>query len=153
MNRNAGRRLAIDFGEVRIGVAISDPSGIVASPLETIHRSENLGQAHQRLAEIINEQEVSVIYVGLPLQLSGEEGISALKARDFARDLSTYLPQEMVIRMIDERLTTSSAQKSAELIGRKLTRLEIDQYAAVTILEIALNVERSRGEIAGSPLG
>ena len=152
MYRKAGRRLAIDYGDVRIGVAMSDLSGVVASPLETIENGESLEESQRRIAEICNEEEVSVIYIGLPLQLSGEEGGSALKAREFARGLSTYLPNEIVVRMIDERLTTSSAHKSALETGRKLTKFEIDQYAAVAILEIALSTEKSRGDFAGSAL-
>jgi len=152
MYQKAGRRLAIDYGDVRIGVAISDVSGVIASPLETIENGDNFDKAQQRISKICSEEQVSVIYIGLPLQLSGEEGGSALKAREFARGLSTYLPNEIVVRMIDERLTTSSAHKSALETGRKLTKFEIDQYAAVAILEIALRIEKSRGDFAGSAL-
>ena len=88
MYRKVGRRLAIDYGDVRIGVAMSDLSGVVASPLETIENGESLEESQRRIAEICNEEEVSVIYIGLPLHLSGEEGSSALKAREFARGLS-----------------------------------------------------------------
>ena len=152
MYQKAGRRLAIDYGDVRIGVAMSDVSGVIASPLETIENGDNFDKAQQRISKICSEEQVSVIYIGLPLHLSGEEGSSALKVRDFARGLTKYLPNEIVVRMIDERLTTSSAHKRALDTGRKLTKFEIDQFAAVAILENALRTEKSRGDFAGSPL-
>lgn len=152
MTVNEGRRLAIDYGDVRIGVAVSDNSRLVASPLETLSNGDNSNEAQKRISEICKEMEISVIYIGLPLQLSGAEGASALKVRTFANQLATHLPKEVFIRLIDERLTTTSAHKSAREGGRKLSKLQIDQYAAVAILEGALHAESNSGEIAGRSL-
>ncbi|MFM8192198.1 MAG: Holliday junction resolvase RuvX [Actinomycetota bacterium] len=152
MTVNEGRRLAIDYGDVRIGVAVSDNSRLVASPLETLSNGDNSNEAQKRISEICKEMEISVIYIGLPLQLSGAEGASALKVRTFANQLATHLPKEVFIRLIDERLTTTSAHKSAREGGRKLSKLQIDQYAAVAILEGALHAESNNGAIAGRSL-
>ena len=149
---NAGRRLAIDYGDVRIGLAMSDKSGIVASPLETITNSQDRKEIFQRISSIITAQEISVVYVGLPLQLSGQEGTSAAKAKFFAQEMSTHVPVGTHIRLIDERLSTSSAEKIARESGQKLSRSEIDQFAAVAILESALNAEKARGDFAGIAL-
>jgi putative Holliday junction resolvase len=90
-----------------------------------------------------------LVYIGLPLHLSGKESASSEKARVFAGLLKQHLPQEVQIRLLDERLTTSSAVGELKNAGLKGNRESIDQLAAVKILEFALEVERLSGKAAG----
>jgi putative Holliday junction resolvase len=147
---SAGRRLAIDFGDARIGLAMSDPSGFLASPMATIKNGSDREEILKKLRAIVLENEIVTIYIGLPLLLSGEEGAAAEKTRNFARELSTQLPDNITIKMIDERLTTVSAEKNARARGHKLAKSEIDQFAATAILESALQSERNREESSES---
>lgn len=139
MALNRGRRIAIDPGTVRVGIAISDPEGIIASPLTTL----GPGDVGKYLFTYLKEEEISHIYLGLPLHLSGVEGSSATMAREMARELSALLP--VPIYLLDERLTTAGAVKRknpADSTG-------IDELAAVTLLEFALQSERTQGRIVG----
>ena len=147
---SAGRRLAIDYGDARIGLAISDPSGFLASPMATINNVADREEVLKELRSLVLENDVVAIYIGLPLLLSGEEGAAAEKSRNFARELSTQLPDNITIKMIDERLTTVSAEKNARARGHKLAKSEIDQFAATAILESALQSERNREESSES---
>ena len=137
-----GRRLAIDVGTKRIGLAISDPSSIIASPLRTVSPEDLIDS----LRELVVSEEVSVIYVGLPLHLSGQEGISAEIARATASEIAEVLGIE--VRLLDERLTTTSALKNSSGT-KKPSKENVDQIAAVALLEFALQSERNRGELAG----
>ena len=138
------RRLAIDVGSARIGVAVSE--GTLALPLESISASENPAL---RVAEIANQKQTEVIYVGLPLNLRGEFTASTQKAVEFAQLLAG---QGLTVRMIDERLTTKSAQQMLHSSGKKVkeSREYIDAQAAALILDFALNSER--GNLAGVSL-
>jgi putative Holliday junction resolvase len=138
------RRLAIDVGSARIGVAVSE--GTLALPLESISASENPAL---RVAEIANQKQAEVIYVGLPLNLRGEFTASTQKAVEFAQLLAG---QGLTVRMIDERLTTKSAQQMLHSSGKKVkeSREYIDAQAAALILDFALNSER--GNLAGVAL-
>ena len=138
------RRLAIDVGSARIGVAVSE--GMLALPLESISASENPAL---RVAEIANQKQAEVIYVGLPLNLRGEFTASTQKAVEFAQLLAG---QGLTVRMIDERLTTKSAQQMLHSSGKKVkeSREYIDAQAAALILDFALNSER--GNLAGVAL-
>ena len=147
---SAGRRLAIDYGDARIGLAISDPSGFLASPMATINNVADREEVLKELRSLVLENDVVAIYIGLPLLLSGEEGAAAEKTRIFARELSAQLPEDISIKMIDERLTTVSAEKKARERGHKLAKSEIDQFAAIAILESALQSERNREDSAES---
>ncbi|MDN5744633.1 MAG: Holliday junction resolvase RuvX [Nocardioidaceae bacterium] len=142
----AGVRLGIDPGDTRIGVARSDPSGMLATPVETVRR----GNADlRRIERIASEAEAVEIVIGLPRSLAGSEGPAALKARDFARLVARRVAPTPV-RLVDERLTTVTA--SAMLRDRRKgakQRAVIDQVAAVVILQHALDVERSTGEPPG----
>ncbi|MFQ6229409.1 Holliday junction resolvase RuvX [Nocardia sp. NPDC002869] len=156
-----GRRLGIDVGSVRIGVAASDPDGILATPVETVPRdtgSRRAGRpraAHAggsapgagadiaRIAAIADEYEAVEIIVGLPRTLRGEKGTSARMATEFAGRLRDSLP-EVPIRLSDERLTTVSAARALRDSGVRARgqRQVIDQAAAVSILQSWLD-ERS----------
>ena len=144
-----GARIAIDYGERRIGIAKSDNSGLIASPVVTLDNSESTGNVYSAIKDIVTESNAMLVYIGLPLHLSGKESASSEKARVFAGLLKQHLPQEVQIRLLDERLTTSSAVGELKNAGLKGNRESIDQLAAVKILEFALEVERLSGKAAG----
>lgn len=149
----SGRRLAIDYGDVRIGLAISDITAIVASPLRTIKNSvDNSAVVIQEVASIIQDEAISVIYIGLPIHLSGGEGTSTEKVRNFAQELRSHIASHIETRLVDERLSTKSAINQARSMGKKLTRDDVDQMAAVAILEFALHWESSSGRLAGDEI-
>jgi putative Holliday junction resolvase len=138
-----GRRLGIDVGSVRIGVAASDPDGILATPVETVRRDRS-GKHLRRLAELVTELEVVEVIVGLPRTLADRTGPSALDAIDVAEALSRRVAPTPV-RLADERLTTVSAQRSLREAGvrAKEQRAVIDQAAAVAILQSWLDQRRA----------
>ena len=149
----SGRRLAIDYGDVRIGLAISDTTALVASPLRTIqNRVDNVVALNQEIASIVLDDAISVVYIGLPIHLSGGEGTSTEKVRHFAQELRSYIGSHIEMRLVDERLSTKSAISHAKSIGKKLTREDVDQMAAVAILEFALQWESSSGRLAGDEI-
>jgi len=142
----SGVRLGIDVGTVRIGVARSDLHGMLATPVETVPRgSGDLA----RLVAIAAELDVTEIIVGLPLALSGRRTASTEDAVDFARRLDSLV--EVPVRLVDERLSTVSAQAAVRTSGKssKQTRSVIDQVAAVIILQHALDFERSSAQPPG----
>ena len=149
----SGRRLAIDYGDIRIGLAISDTTALVASPLRTIQNSvDNVVALNQEIASIVLDDAISVVYIGLPIHLSGGEGTSTEKVRHFAQELRSYIGSHIEMRLVDERLSTKSAVSHAKSIGKKLTREDVDQMAAVAILEFALQWESSSGRLAGDEI-
>ena len=149
----SGRRLAIDYGDVRIGLAISDITALVASPLRTIKNSgDNSAAVIQEVASIIQDEAISVVYIGLPIHLSGGEGTSTEKVRDFAQELRSHIASHIETRLVDERLSTKSAINQARSMGKKITRDDVDQMAAVAILEFALHWESSSGRLAGDEI-
>lgn len=138
-----GVRLGIDPGDARIGVARSDPSGVLATPVETVRR----GQGDlRRLRRILEEEGAVEVVVGLPRSLGGGEGPAAAKAREFARSLARQVAP-VPVRLCDERLTTVSAEAMLRDRGKKgaKRRAVVDQAAAVVILQNALDTERTRG--------
>jgi putative holliday junction resolvase len=146
-----GRRLGIDVGSVRIGVASSDPDGILATPVETVRR-ERSGKHLRRLAELVADMNAVEVVVGLPRTLADRTGPSALDAIALAEVLAGRIAP-IPVRMADERLTTVSAQRSLRQAGvrAKGQRRVIDQAAAVAILQGWLDERRalSPGEING----
>ena len=145
-----GRRIAIDVGDVRIGVAVSDPAGMIATPVETVAAGK---QAMDRLAEIVAEFEPVECVVGLPLSLSGREGPAAVKVRDFAGRLAERI-SPVPIRLFDERMSTMTADsllRHSKKSGAK-KRSVIDQAAATVILQTALDTERTSGSVPGETL-
>ena len=142
-----GRRLGVDVGDARIGVAVSDPDGILATPVETVAAGP---RAIPRLAEIVLEHDVLECVVGLPMGLSGREGPAATKVRAFCAELATAIAP-VPIRLFDERMTTVSADAMLRHSGRSARgkRSIIDQAAATVILQTALDAERTRGSAPG----
>ena len=142
-----GVRLGLDPGDARIGVARSDPSGFLATPVETVRRGKG---DLARLARILAEEEAVEVVVGLPRSLSGGEGPAAAKVREFAAALARRIAP-VPVRLVDERLTTVSAEAMLRDRGRKGSKRRevVDMAAAVLILQHALDSERASGE----PLG
>ena len=139
-----GRRVAFDYGDVRIGVAITDTSGILATPLEFLTNSAELLRT-----DLINVYENYLpIYtaVGYPLHLSGSESVKSASVTKFAQLISEI--SSAPIYLIDERMTTVSASRTLRNAGlnAKAAKGEIDSMAAVAILDSALNQERIQGE-------
>jgi len=144
-----GRRLGIDVGDVRIGVASSDPDGLIATPVETVARGRG---DLERLAALVEEHAAFEVVLGLPRSLSGGEGPAAAKARTFAGALAAALaPAGVGVRLFDERLSTVSAEAALRERGRKgkSRRAVVDQAAAVIILQNALDAERATGRVPG----
>lgn len=133
------RILGIDYGDARVGVAISDPLGITAQGLETIQRKQSDKIVLKRLAEIIEQYQVEVIALGMPFNLKGEKTVRAQMTEDFLHKLKCKFPK-VKIELIDERLTTVAAHKTMlELEVKKERKKEIvDTISAQYILEIYL---------------
>lgn len=143
----SGVRLGLDPGDARIGVARSDPTGFLATPVETVRRGRgDLG----RLRRLVAETEAVEVVVGLPRSLSGREGPSAVKVREFARTLARQI-DPVPVRLCDERLTTVTAESLLRMSGRKGAdrRSVVDMAAAVLILQNALDTERASGNAPG----
>lgn len=140
-----GRRLGVDVGTVRIGVASSDPDGILATPVETVARDrrDKTGKHIRRLAHLVGELEVVEVVVGLPRTLADRTGPSALDAIAVADALATRIAP-VPVRLSDERLTTVTAQRSLREAGVRARgqKSMIDQVAAVGILQTWLDQRR-----------
>jgi len=142
-----GVRLGIDVGSVRIGVARSDPGGMLASPLATVRRGAGDLAELTRLAA---ENDAMEIVVGLAVGLRGAEGKAAAEGRKFAERLAGQL-SPLAVRLVDERFTTVLAHDALQRSGQgsKARRQSVDKAAAAVLLQGALDAERSTGEPAG----
>ena len=137
-----GRRIAFDYGDVRIGVAVSDPDSILSSPLTTLKATDK--NLLKQISEILTEIDPVTIYVGRPALLSGNDGSATGKASEFVEQLHTLTP--VPVEMIDERMSTISAARNLRDAGRnaKDSKDAIDMASAVAILEFALEVEKRK---------
>jgi len=145
-----GRRLAVDVGQARVGLAVTDIHAILASPLATVARLESTSDSVDSVIRALAEVgEILEIYVGVPINLQGKSTLSTDDALTFAEALQEASGLE--VRLIDERLTTSMANNQLKQIGKsqKDARSTIDQMAAVAILEFALSVEKNTGLAPG----
>ncbi|WP_086786259.1 Holliday junction resolvase RuvX [Crossiella equi] len=147
-----GRRLAVDVGSVRVGIALSDPAPMLASPLVTLSRDEKDGRDLTELVSLVTEHEVVEVIVGLPRTLAGRHGDAARIAAAYADQLAERVAP-VPVRLTDERLTTVSASRmlSQRGVKGKRQRAVIDQAAAVEILQSWLDaranaVAAGRGE-------
>jgi putative Holliday junction resolvase len=133
------RVLGIDYGDVRVGVAVSDELGFMAHPLETIDVRRTPAVA--RIRDLAAEREVETIIVGMPRNMNGTHGPASEKATKFADELRAALPCQIITW--DERLTTVSAQRSLQEAGRKAKDQKniIDQAAAQVILQSWLDAQ------------
>lgn len=141
-----GVRIGVDVGTVRVGVARSDPFGMLATPVQTVRRGD--GDLDEVLA-IGAEHAATEYVVGLPIALSGRETASTGDAREFAERLAAA--STVPVRLVDERLSSVSANAALRQAGRtaKNSRSVVDQVAAVIILQHALDFERSSGNLPG----
>lgn len=145
MTNEPGRVMAIDVGERRIGVALSDTTRLLASPFTTIHVTPKVSRL-QKITELIEEHEVTALVVGLPLTMSGEVGPQAEVVQTFVDELRAHLT--IPIHLVDERLTTVEAERMMVEMGirRDRRREQIDAVAASIILRDFLGVYRSNVE-------
>jgi putative Holliday junction resolvase len=143
-----GVRLAVDVGSVRVGVAVCDPGGVLATPALTLRRGH--GDVED-LARLAAEHQPLEVLVGLPTSLSGSAGRAAAQATAYAEALSARLAP-VPVRLVDERFSTVTAARNLKASGRtaRSARPVVDQAAAVVILQSALDQERATGEPAGS---
>ena len=142
----AGVRLGVDVGSVRVGVAVCDPAGMIATPVETLRRGRGDLDA---LVRMVDERTVVEVVVGLPTTLAGQQGSAALAAQAYAQALAARVP--VPVRLVDERLSTVAATRDlrASGVGSRRGRSVIDQAAAVIILQGALDAERQSGTAPG----
>jgi putative Holliday junction resolvase len=140
--------MGVDVGSVRVGLALSDPDGILAHPVATVAPEDT-----DAVDRLVVEHAVSRVYVGLPRTLRGDEGAAAQAARGYARALASRVAP-VPVRLVDERLTTVVAhrQLGGSGVRERGRRSIVDQAAAVLILQGALDLESSSGRPAGELL-
>ncbi|NWJ96377.1 MAG: Holliday junction resolvase RuvX [Chloroflexi bacterium] len=135
------RFLCLDLGRKRIGVAMSDETRLIATPIGTI-QVRNQEQVFQEIVRLVETHQAVRLILGLPLRLNGQEGIESNRARTFAADLENYL--SIPIDFMDERLTSVEAERIMLEAGvkRNKRRAKIDATAAALILQAYLDAER-----------
>jgi putative Holliday junction resolvase len=138
------RALGLDLGAKRIGVAVSDRSGTIASPLTVVERTRSQADDHRRIAALVVEEEAEAVVVGLPLSLDGTLGPAAAGVQAEVAELSTALP--VPVELFDERLTTVSAERALleARMRRDARRRVVDKVAAAVMLQTWL--DRRGGE-------
>ncbi len=142
--------LGIDWGKRRIGLAVSDPDGVIATPAGTL-ASRGRKQDLEAIRALVAERDVTEIVVGLPVHMNGSRGVAAESAEQFAADLAdaTGLPVET----LDERWTTAEADRALSeggRSGRKRRKQAIDAIAATILLRTWLEIRRGRGVESGA---
>lgn len=142
-----GSRMAIDVGTVRIGVARCPSEQIMAVPVCTIQAGQS---AIDEVLRLVQDHDIELIYVGNPISMKEKVTTSTLLAQDFATELANRV--NIGVYLLDERLTTVSAQSQLKNSGKSLRegRSVIDQVAAVLLLDHALAIEKSTGRLAGT---
>jgi putative holliday junction resolvase len=138
-----GVRLGVDLGSVRVGVAVSDPAGLLASPLTTLSRDPAGDTDLAELARLVTERGAVEVVIGLPRSLSGRRGPAAQAAEQYAAALAARIAP-VPVRLADERFTTTAASRTlAERgISSRRRRPVVDQVAAVLILQGWLDAAR-----------
>ena len=134
------RTMGIDYGDSRVGIALTDPLGITAQGLETIHHNGNDKIVLKRLEEIINEKEVDTIAIGMPYKLNGDEADRVEITKKFIQKLKCKF-NKVKIETVDERLTTVAAHMTMNFLDvkNKNKRSIVDTLSAVYILEMYMN--------------
>jgi putative pre-16S rRNA nuclease len=137
LSRVSGRVLGVDLGSRRIGLALSDPSGTLASPLAVLDRTGDRAADHRAIVDAAVEAEATAIVVGLPRSMSGKEGPAARDARVEADELRAVAGDSLPVEMYDERLTTVTAQRSLVEAGvrRDARKRVVDKVAAAVMLQ------------------
>ena len=140
------RVLGIDLGTKRIGIAASDRSGTIATPLTVLQRCGSQGGDHRNIAKIVVEEEAVAIVVGLPLNMDGSEGKAAQSARAEVERMATVVGVPVYVH--DERLTTVAADRvmMEQNMNAQARRKVVDKWAAAVILQAWLDSRESRGE-------
>ncbi len=136
------RKLALDIGSKRIGVAISDPTATIAKPLTTIERKPNIDDEARVLIELIEEYEVDEIIAGLPIDLRGQKAIAAQNIESYLEELEKRI--KIPIKRFDERLTTKIADNMLRTAGLRSQKRKqvIDEIAAMVILQSYLESQK-----------
>jgi putative Holliday junction resolvase len=145
-----GRRLGVDVGSVRVGVAICDPDGILATPLVTLARDNTTTEGDKvpsdmsEIAQFVRLHETVQVIVGLPITLAGKEGHAAAATRQYASRLASVVDPVPVL-LTDERMSTVAAARrlSERGVRGKRQRAVVDQAAAVEILQGWLDTQRA----------
>jgi putative Holliday junction resolvase len=147
----AARVLALDLGSKRVGVAVSDATATVASPHATIERSGDPSKDHHRVAALVAEEEVGLVLVGLPTNMDGSQGPAAVAARAEAEALAAVLAGAAPVVLVDERLTTVTADRVLLARGKRAParRRVVDQVAAAVLLQGWLDGTGGRAWRAG----
>jgi len=140
----------VDVGSARVGVAATDVTATLASPVTVLRRDARERRDLDELAELVRERAAVEVIVGLPRTLAGRESASTTDARDYAAALAARIAP-VPVRLLDERLTTVSATRQLRSAGRdtRAARPVVDAAAAVVLLETALDRERNTGAPAG----
>ena len=148
----AGVRIGIDVGSVRVGVAASDVTGTLASPVQVLQRDRR-GSDLAAIASLATERDAIEIVVGMPRSLRDRQGAAATAARDYAVEVARRVAP-VPVRLVDERLSTVQAQRGLHETGHtvKSSRKVIDAAAAVVILQAALDSEQASGQPPGAPV-
>ena len=147
-SRGAVRAVGLDLGSRRIGVAVSDSAGTLASPRTTVLRTKDVAADHRALVSLVLEAEAGVVVIGLPLSLRGEKGVAAKAAETEAATLADLLePEGVEVELFDERLTTVSAHAALAETGKssRQRRSVVDRSAAAVLLQAWLDGRRSSG--------
>ena len=140
-----GRVMAVDWGEARIGVALSDPTRTLATPLVTLSEKDK-GLQIRKVAALAAEHEATLVLVGLPLHLDGRDSASTVTARKFAAKLALVIAP-IPVELVDERLSSvEAAERLSETTRKKVDRLALDRAAAAVLLQGWLDVHGTRGE-------
>jgi putative Holliday junction resolvase len=148
-----GVRIGVDVGSVRVGVAGSDPAGVLATPVTTLRRDTRTGRDLDELSGMVTEREAVEVLVGLPRTLANRDGAAARAAREYAEALASRV-QPIPVRLVDERFSTVEATRGLRAAGVKgrSMRGQVDAAAAVVLLQAALDTERATGNPPGEVL-
>lgn len=146
--------MGVDVGQARVGLALSDPDGILATPLKTLRRDLKKNSDRRVLRKLLEVNEVTEVFVGLPKTMKGADSPSTVMARDYAAALVAELAQEgrqLPVWLVDERLTTVSAHRSLHEAGvsSRDFKAVVDQVAAVNILQTSLDALKAGQNLPG----
>lgn len=154
-----GVRMGVDVGQVRVGIALTDPDCVLATPHQTLKRDTNPRKAFdvKIITRLCEERDVVTVYVGLPLSLDGAENRSTQMARDYAAALVRRLGSRgcaTAVRLVDERLSTVAGHRALwdSGISRRHHMDKVDQAAAVTFLQTAVEQGLRTGAEPGDPV-
>ncbi len=139
------RKLGIDYGDSRVGLAVSDVLGITAQGLETIHHNGNDKLVLKRLEEVVKQYEIDVFVIGMPINMNGTKAERVEVTQKFIHKLKCKFPQ-ITIEPIDERLTTVAAHKTMNYLNIDKTKKKqiVDTISAIYILETYMNKQKNK---------